>query len=45
MNDELLRLAGEYTAGEDYDKLSEQLELESVRYSRALREEEEARLQ
>lgn len=44
MNEELLRIADEYTAGDDYEKLSEQLELESVRYSRALREEEEARL-
>ncbi len=45
MNEELLRLAEENTAGEDYEMLSEQLELESFRYSRALREEDEARLQ
>ena len=43
MNDDLLTLAEEETAY-SYDELSEQLELESIRYSRALPEEEEARL-
>ena len=44
MNELLFELAEENTAGGDYDALSEQLELESIRYSRALPEEEEARL-
>ena len=44
MNEILYSLAEENMAGGEYDELSEQLELESIRYSRALPEEEEARL-
>lgn len=44
MNEILQSLAEEAAAGGDYEALSEQLETESIRYSRALREEEEARL-
>lgn len=43
MNEELLLLAEANTAGEEYDDLGRQLELESIRYSRALPEAEEAR--
>lgn len=43
MNEQLLELAEEMSGGE-YESLSEQLELESLRYSRSLPEEEEARL-
>lgn len=43
MNEDLISLAEEKTAY-GYEGLSEQLELESVRYSRALPEEEEARV-
>lgn len=43
MNDDLLTIAEE-EAGYSYDELSEQLELESIRYCRALPEEEEARM-
>lgn len=42
MNDDLQALAAQQMAG-DYNAFSEQLEQESIRYSRALREEEEAR--
>lgn len=45
MNELLYSLAEEASAGGDYEELSEQLELESIRYSRALPEEEEARWQ
>lgn len=44
MNEILSALAEENTPGNFYEKLSEQLELESIRYSRQLPEEEEARL-
>lgn len=43
MNELLYSLAEEAFPGSDYEGLSEQLELESIRYSRALPEEEEAR--
>ena len=43
MNELLYSLAEEVTANDDYGALSEQLELESIRYSRALPEEEEAK--
>jgi hypothetical protein len=43
MNESLMALA-EGQAGGDYEALSEQMELESLRYSRSLPEEEEARL-
>ncbi len=36
-------LAEAVTAGGEYEALSEELELESIRYSRALPEEEEAK--
>ena len=42
MNESLMALA-EGQAGGDYETLSEQMELESLRYSRSLPEEEEAR--
>ena len=45
MNEELLLLAEANTAGEGFDDWSRQLELESIRYSRALPEGEEARVQ
>ena len=44
MNDLTAELAAELAADGDYETLSEQLERESLRYSRALPEEEEARL-
>ena len=44
MNDFLQRLAEQSMAGGDYEEWSEQLEQESIRYSRALPEEEEARM-
>ncbi len=43
MNELLTALAEEQTGG-NYESLSEQLELESLRYCRSLPEEEEARL-
>lgn len=43
MNEFFALPAGEQTGG-SYEEWSEQLELESLRYSRALQEEEEARL-
>ena len=45
MNEELTLLAEENSFGSSYDEWSGRLELESIRYSRALREEEEARAQ
>ena len=44
MNEIMLSLAEENTAGLYYERLSEQMETESIRYSRSLPEEEEARL-
>ncbi len=44
MNDITSELADKITADGEYETLSEQLERESLRYSRALPEEEEARL-
>ena len=41
---ELAALAAANTPGEAYEQLSEELELESLRYSRALTEEKEERL-
>lgn len=41
MDEMMILLAGELMP-EDYGSMSEQLEQESIRYSRALREEEEA---
>ena len=43
VNEALIAIAEAETAG-NYDSLSEQLELESIRYSRALPEEGEARV-
>ncbi len=42
MNEELLRLAEANTAGGAYDDWGRELELESIRYSRALPESGEA---
>ena len=42
MNESLMALA-EGQAGGDYEALSEQMELESLRYSRSLPEEEQER--
>ncbi len=42
MNEAMIEMAEEETA-ENYNPLSERLELESIRYSRALPEEEEAK--
>ena len=44
MNEAMIEMAEEETA-ENYNPLSERLELESIRYSRALPEAEEARAQ
>lgn len=45
MHEELLwELAANNTPSESYEQLSEELERESLRYSRALTEEKEARL-
>ncbi len=44
MNELLITPAGEIEAGDEFEILSERLELESIRYSRALTEEEEAKL-
>ena len=44
MNELLITPAGEIEAGDEFEILSERLELESIRNSRALTEEEEAKL-
>ena len=44
MNELLSALAEELTVGEEYERMSEQMEQESLRYRRSLPEEEEARL-
>lgn len=43
MNERILAAVSEQTGTETYEGLSEQLEWESLRYCRALPEEEEAR--
>ena len=44
MNEMLILQSGKSSIADNYEELSEQLELESIRYSRSLPEEEEARL-
>lgn len=44
MNEFLTALAEERATGGQYEDFSEMMELESLRYSRSLPEEEEARL-
>ena len=43
MNESIAAVVGEQTGAQTYEELSEQLEWESLRYCRALPEEEEAR--